>query len=149
MGDGLISIIFKWQGQEYELQNLEGSTSVVEMKRQLQSKTKVSPGNQKLIGLKCKKPGTAVTDSTLISDLVLKKNMKLMMMGTIDEEIEKANEVPDDLPDVVDDFDIPTMDDLPADRREEFLAKIQRRVKEYKVEVFHPPEENKKLLGAD
>ena len=60
----------------------------------------------------------------------------------------QANQRPDDLPDVVDDFDIPTMDEMPTEKREEFLAKIERRVKEYKVEVFNPPEENKKLLGA-
>ncbi|XP_075263852.1 ubiquitin-like domain-containing CTD phosphatase 1 [Convolutriloba macropyga] len=149
MGDGLISIVIKWQGKEYELDGLEGSTSVEDVKKQLQDKTSVRCENQKLIGLKHKKAGTAVVDATVLSDLNLKKNAKIMMMGTVDEEIEKANQRPEDLPDVVDDFDIPTMDEMPTEQREEFLAKIERRVKEYKVEVFNPPEENKKLLVLD
>ena len=91
MGDGLISIVIKWQGKEYQLDGLEGSTSVEDVKKQLQDKTSVRCENQKLIGLKHKKAGTAVVDATVLSDLNLKKNAKIMMMGTVDEEIEKVS----------------------------------------------------------
>ncbi len=149
MTEGLISIVVKWQGKEIELSGLEGVTSVGEMKQQLEERTFVRKENQKLMGLKCKAGGTQMNDSTVLSEIVLKPNMKVMMMGTPDAEIEKANTRPEDLPDVIDDFDIPTMEDLPTDRREEFLAKIEKRVKDYKVEVLNAPDANKKLLGSD
>ena len=147
---GLISLTVKWQDREIVIDTLEGGNSVADLKKQLEDETQVRTINQKLMGLKARVGGaTKVNDGTLISDLVLKRNLKIMMLGSVDEEIHKANTRPDDLPDVVDDFNVPVVEDMPTELREEFLAKIDRRVKEYKIEEFIKPEKEKKLLGAD
>ena len=147
---GLISLTIKWQDREIVIDTLEGSNCVADLKKQLQDETQVRVVNQKLMGLKARVGGAVkVNDQTLMSDLILKKNTKVMMLGTVDDEILKANTRPEDLPDVVDDFDVPVMEDMPPDLREEFLAKINKRVKEYKIEEFVKPEKEKKLLGAN
>ena len=45
-------------------------------------------------------------DDTQLSALTLKPNTKIMMMGTREETIAAANERPDDIGEVIDDFDI-------------------------------------------
>jgi len=84
-----------------------------------------------------------------ISALELKPNFKLMMVGSTEADIEDACSLPDNIGEVVDDFD-------DADEREEsvehsavYLAKVQRRVRDYKIKELAPPREGKKLLVLD
>lgn len=44
-------------------------------------------------------------DDVQLSELKIKPNMKIMMMGTCEETIAAANEKPDDIGEVIDDFD--------------------------------------------
>ncbi|MEE6478236.1 hypothetical protein FKM82_011789 [Ascaphus truei] len=80
--------------------------------------------------------------------LKLKPNTKIMMMGTREESLEDVLGPPPDNDEVVNDFDIEE-EVVEVENREENLAKISRRVKDYKVELINAPREGKKLLVLD
>ena len=61
---------------------------------------------------------------------------------------QKVAEPPEDLPDVINDFDIEE-EFIAIENREEYLNKIERRVKEYQIKVFNEPRPDKKLLVLD
>lgn len=71
-----------------------------------------------------------------------------MMMGTCEEKIEDMNKVPENVPEVIDDFDI-GQEEVTLQNREENVSKIQRRVRELKVTPRNPPRPGKKLLVLD
>lgn len=78
--------------------------------------------------------------------------MKIMMIGSKEEDIANVDLAPEDIPQVVNDFDISDDIDLgniPIQNREEFLAKVDKRVKEYKVKMLSQPRPGKKLLVLD
>jgi ubiquitin-like domain-containing CTD phosphatase 1 len=83
------SIVVKWSGKEYPLE-LPEEQKVADLKRVLQEQTRVEPKRQKLIGLKTK-DGKAATDEAALSDLAIKPNAKVMMMGQPEEVIAKAD----------------------------------------------------------
>lgn len=59
----------------------------------------------------------------------------------------KAHENP---PEVINDLDIPDdVDEIPIANRGEFIAKIDRRIREYKIRVINEPRPFKKLLVLD
>ncbi|GFS20047.1 ubiquitin-like domain-containing CTD phosphatase 1 [Elysia marginata] len=74
--------------------------------------------------------------------------MKIMLMGTKEEQIEKISETPKDIPEVLNDFDIEE-ENVAIEDREEFLAKIERRVKSYKINTLNECRPGKKLLVLD
>ena len=57
-------------------------------------------------------------------------------------------EPPEDIPDVVNDFDFEE-DEIAIEKREEYLNKIERRVQDYEIKVLNEPREGKKLLVLD
>jgi ubiquitin-like domain-containing CTD phosphatase 1 len=78
--------------------------------------------------------------------------MKIMMIGSKEEDIANVDLSPEDIPTVVNDFDIGEeveMGLIPIKDREEFLAKVDRRVKEYKIKILNEPRNGKKLLVLD
>lgn len=83
------SIVVKWSGKEYPVELPEDDT-VAGLKRMLQEQTRVDPKRQKLLGLKTK-DGKAATDEAVLSDLVIKPNTKVMMMGQPEEVIAKTD----------------------------------------------------------
>lgn len=116
------------------------------MNHKIQNETGVLPDRQKLLGLKYK--GKVPDDTVKIGDLNLKKGTKIMMMGTREEEITKVSEPPEDMPEVLNDFDIEE-DEIAIENREEFLAKIEKRVKDIKIDIINEPRKGKKLLVLD
>lgn len=70
------------------------------------------------------------------------------MMGTREEELDKVKEPPPDLPEVINDFDIED-EEIAIENREEYLAKIEKRIKDYKIEILNEPRPGKKLLVLD
>ena len=83
-----------------------------------------------------------------IGTLGLKANFKLMMMGSLEETIAETQSKPENLPEVVNDFDIDE-EEVAIQDREFNLEKIEKRVREYEVKVISPSRENKKLLVLD
>ncbi len=57
-------------------------------------------------------------------------------------------EPPPDLPDVVNDFDIEE-EEIAIENREDYLAKIEKRIKEYKIDIMNEPRPGKHLLVLD
>lgn len=147
MGDSL-KVIIKWSGKEYPIDNVSLQWSVLELKNIIYEKTNVRPERQKLLSLKLK--GKAASDDTKLSMLTMKDGMKIMMMGSQEEKLVEVIAPPKEITEnsVVDDFDIGE-EEVAIENREEYLAKIQRRVESYKIEEMNPPREGKKLLVLD
>ena len=141
----------KWNGKDFKVTTLESTHTVSDLKEELFKQTNVLPDRQKLLGLKSKTPGKQCVDEMLLSDLDLKPSTKLMLMGTPEEQIRIVNTKPENLPEVFDDLnnDINSDEVVKLENREEHLAKIERRVKEYKVKVLSEPRKDKKLLVLD
>ncbi|CAF1025928.1 unnamed protein product [Brachionus calyciflorus] len=141
--------LIKWNGTDYKITNLLVSQTVGDLKAEINKQTNVLSDRQKLLGLKTKN-GQPVTNDTLLDDLNYKPNTKIMMMGTVEEKIEDVNKKPENVPEVIDDFDIEkNVEEIAIQNREENLAKISRRVREYKIHVLNESRPNKKLLVLD
>jgi len=141
-----IVICVKWSGKEYEVGDLATTDTVQTLKVKIMEKTGVRPERQKLLNLKVK--GKAATDNMELGSLGLKPNFKLMMMGSLEETITETLAVPENLPEVVNDFDVEE-EEVAIQDREFNLEKIQKRVREYEVKVLNPSREGKKLLVLD
>ncbi|PIK60149.1 putative ubiquitin-like domain-containing CTD phosphatase 1 isoform X1 [Apostichopus japonicus] len=146
MAAPLVKLVVKWSGNEYEISDLISTNTVKDLKNVIKLKTGVLPERQKLLGLKLK--GKAPVDDVQLSELKIKPNMKIMMMGTCEETIAAANEKPEDIGEVIDDFDFEETE-IQTNQREEFLKKVERRVKEYEIKVLNAPRPGKKLLVLD
>lgn len=142
-----VEVTIKWSGKEYIISNLLATHCISDLKTEINKQTNVKPERQKILGLKTN-AGQAVMDTTLLNDLKYKPGQKLMMMGTCEEKIEDLNKVPENLVEVIDDFDVGT-EEIQLHHREENLNKISRRVRELKVNVINPVRVGKKLLVLD
>jgi len=141
-----VSIIVKWAGKEYNLENIDPDESVLGLKVKIMDQTGVRPERQKLLNLKSK--GKVATDDLKIGSLGLKNNFKLMMMGSLEETIIETQTKPENLPEVINDLDIEE-DEVAVQDREINLDKIAKRVRDYEVKVLNPSRENMKLLVLD
>jgi ubiquitin-like domain-containing CTD phosphatase 1 len=148
MSDLFVEIEIKWNNQVFKPTNLLVSHKLIDLKNELYKLTHVLPERQKILGLKTSN-GSMATDDTLLLDLKFKPGTKFMMMGSREESISDLNKKPENLPEVVDDFDVEPSSEVCLHEREEYLNKIIKRVKEYKVQVFNEPREGKKLLVLD
>jgi len=141
-----VSIIVKWAGKEYSIEDIDSVDTVMDLKVKIMAKTGVKPERQKLLNLKSK--GKIATDEMKIGSLSIKENFKLMMMGSLEETIAETQSKPENLPEVINDFDIEE-EEVAIQDREFNLEKIEKRVREYEVKVLNPSRENKKLLVLD
>ena len=141
-----ISVVVKWAGKEYNVENIDPGESVMDLKVKIMNQTGVRPERQKLLNLKVK--GKAATDEMKIGSLGLKDNFKLMMMGSLEETIIETQKKPENLPEVINYLDIEE-DDVAVQDKEINLDKIAKRVRDYEVKVLNPSRENMKLLVLD
>lgn len=125
-------------------------TSLYHNQNELFKRTGVLPERQKLIGLKCKNKQPA-TDEVKLESLELKPNSKVMMIGSKEKDIKSVNdeELLASNQNVVNDLDLPDDVEISVEQCSENLAKIERRIKEYKVHILNPPRAGKKLLVLD
>lgn len=142
----MASYVVKWSGSEYTV-IVDDTQTVADLKNVIFNKTGVRQDRQKLLGLKA--AGKAATDETVIADLNLKPHAKIMLMGSREEDIAQASERPADLPEVVNDLDIPEEAEIAIQNQSEYLAKIEKRVRDIKVEMLNQPRPGKKLLVLD
>lgn len=68
-----------------------------------------------------------------LDDLKIKPGFKIMMMGSLEEDIADASTKPEDLPEVLDDFDIEDEEEVATESKDVYLAKIDKRIREYEV----------------
>jgi len=139
-----VNLVVKWAGKEYPIDNLPLSSTVQQFKSAIHAKTNVLPSRQKLLNLRFK--GKAPSDDQCLNQMSLKNGTKIMMMGSVEQEIKDVSEVPTDLPTVINDFDEETEKKLSTEYREEYLAKVANRVANYEVKIFNDLREDKKLL---
>ena len=66
------------------------------------------------------------SDDLVVSELNLKQGTKIMMMGSVEEAIQDVVEAPEDMPEVINDFDEDTANKISTEYREEYLAKVAR-----------------------
>lgn len=110
-----VTLIAKWGKERITLEGLNAETTVGDVKKILSQRTGVLQKRQKLIGLSAKS-GAKLNDDLILGDLKVKNGKirdvsecivhQFIMMGTKEEEIFVDPEEKDDLPDVVDDFDL-------------------------------------------
>lgn len=147
-GDGLLSVTVKWSGSDYLISGLSLASSVAQLKEAIQEQTGVLPSRQKLMGLKCK--GKAATDETLLSSLTLKPGSKIMMVGTREADLAEVLGPPPDVGEVINDLaDVGDSEEVEVHKRDIYLQKVARRVREYEIKVLNPPRAGKKLLVLD
>ncbi|KAF7295523.1 HAD subfamily IIID h [Mycena indigotica] len=162
-----IELSFSWAGKPFSL-SLAESDRVFDFKAALQNLTRVPPERQKILGLV--KGNKTLADQERIGDLKL--NKKFTLIGTPEgDEIKGATRhytfvafVPitivqthpaelENLPDIVNDFDLDLARDPVASAAYANDQRNQRKVKEatsaLKVNIIHPLREKKKLLVLD
>ncbi|XP_056647963.1 ubiquitin-like domain-containing CTD phosphatase 1 [Diorhabda sublineata] len=142
---GIIKIILKWNGKEFDVETAEDDT-VLNLKKLIENVTGVKCERQKLLNLKYK--GKTPDDDCTLGQLKLKPNFKLMMMGSLEEDIVEANTAPTNLPEVVNDLDIEE-EEVAIENQDVYLAKVEKRIKEYKINLLNDLRPNKKLLVLD
>lgn len=103
-----VTMVAKYGKEKIELPNLSSSMTIGAVKELLREKTGILAKRQKMIGLKA--IGGSVSDETVLSDIKAKKAgetvHQFILMGTPEEHIFVDPGDKDDLPDVIDDFEL-------------------------------------------
>eukprot|EP00741_Cyanophora_paradoxa_P019978 tig00021179_g19282.t1 len=140
----LICLEVKWRTHSMQFQ-FSPSYTIEDVKGILYERTNVLPMRQKLLGLNLN--GRPAPDDKQLAELNIKTKQKIMMVGTPEAEIPIA---PDDMPEVIVDFDIETKDlDLDVRLRPENRKKLQHRIETTEIRIINPPRDGKKLLVLD
>jgi ubiquitin-like domain-containing CTD phosphatase 1 len=110
-----VTLIAKWGKERITLEGLNVETTIGNVKDLLSERTGVLQKRQKLIGISAK-GGAKINDDLILGDLKVKNGKskdasegivhQFIMMGTKEEQIFVDPGEKDDLPDVVDDFDL-------------------------------------------
>lgn len=110
-----VTLIAKWGKERITLEGLNAETTIGNVKDLLSERTGVLQKRQKLIGLSAK-GGAKINDDLILDDLKIKNGKskdasecivhEFIMMGTKEEQIFVDPGEKDDLPDVIDDFDL-------------------------------------------
>ncbi|KAK6618646.1 Ubiquitin-like domain-containing CTD phosphatase 1 [Polyplax serrata] len=141
-----VKVVVKWSGKEYEITDLTQSDTVEKLKDAIFRETGVRPPRQKLLNLKHKaKPAE---DSCKLSALNIKQGFKIMMMGSLEDDITQVNTIPEGMPDVINDLDIDDAE-VAIENMEVHLSKIEKRIKEYEITEKSEPRAGKNLLVLD
>lgn len=109
--------LFHLVGNEYNIDDLTNEDTVGVLKQMIYRKTNVRPERQKLLNLKYK--GKPAPDDIFIDSLELKPNFKLMMVGSLESDIaDVSSGRPEDVPEVLNDFEDPDVDETPFENKE-------------------------------
>merc|ERR1712002_381372 len=138
--------VVKWNGKEYIVSGMLDCQTLNDLKLYIEGVTGVKCKRQKLLGLKVK--GQPLTECITLKNLGIRAKSKIILMGTLDENLLEATEPPEDLPLIVDDFELKE-EEILCQNRTVFLDKVDRRIKEYKIDILNEPRKNMKLLVLD
>ena len=142
-----ITVIVKWNGKEYPMGPIKDTETVASLKDEICKATGVKPERQKLLNLKyINKPAENEHKLHLLN---LKPKYKILMMGSLEEDIENINKIPDSSVNVVNDLDIGDEEEVETERKEVYLSKIDARIQKYKINELNKPRDGKKLLVLD
>jgi ubiquitin-like domain-containing CTD phosphatase 1 len=147
-----LTVIIKHGGAEHKIENLLQDHTILYLKSQIEELTNVRVCRQKLFGLKTRS-GKPLTDDMTLEETLVTDKMKIMMMGSQEDDIKSIERASrHKLPPLDDDFDLEDDDpisDARIPREPAYHAKIFRRVKHYKIKMLNQPRPNKKLLVLD
>mmetsp|Transcript_12886 Transcript_12886/g.21056 ORF Transcript_12886/g.21056 Transcript_12886/m.21056 type:complete len:355 (+) Transcript_12886:169-1233(+) len=139
-----VELVVTWNRNSFSF-SVPVHTTVGVVKALLYSRTNVLPKRQKLVGFSL--AGRPAGDEVPISSLNLKKNQKVMMIGTPEEDIPLP---PEDLPEVLMDFDMDyAAENTDIRLRPENRLKLQKRIETIEVRVMNAPRPGKKLCVLD
>lgn len=141
-----LMLSIKWDSKVYPVSVYDGMT-VADFKQAIQTETKVRPDKQKIVNLKWK--GKPAPDDMMMTALGLRPNMKIMMIGSVDEALAEAASVPDELPEVINDLDIAEENLACVHQRQDYKEKVEKKVREYDVKLLSEMRPGKKLLVLD
>lgn len=154
-----VTLIAKFGKDRLTLDGLPESTTIFQVKEMLHEETRVLPKRQKLVGLIAENGGTkGVNDNLRLSELKIKGKVgadrivthQFILMGTPEEHIFVDPHQRDDLPDVIDDFELDfnagsdewLQHVANADNLKSFTEKTA-------VHIMNPPRPGKPLLVCD
>ncbi|KAF9066328.1 hypothetical protein BDP27DRAFT_1544839 [Rhodocollybia butyracea] len=144
-----VTLQFTWSGKHFSL-DIADSDRVFDLKTALHDLTKVPPERQKILGLA---KGKLPPDEARIADLKLTTGKKFTLLGTPEgDEIKDPSKL-ENLPDVINDFDVDFTNDPTAvakyknDQRN--IRKVKEMTDKLNVNIIHPLREGKKLLVLD
>lgn len=144
-GDGVeeLTLTVKWSGEDYTVR-VCGDDSVAELKRRICEVTNVLPKRQKLLYPKL--ANRLSDDSLLLSQFNFKPSVKMIMIGTVEDDI-----IVDQLdsPEIVDDFDLGQDEVVDCKDKDVNKQKLQRRISQYKIKLLNPCRKGKNLLVLD
>nr|SVE74329.1 EOG090X0A5K [Daphnia barbata] len=145
MTNVMSSFVVKWSAKEYTIL-VDNDGTVLSLKKAIEVETGVKVERQKLLNLKFK--GKPAEDGLKLSSLDLKVGFKIMMMGSLEQDITIASAIPEIVDEVINDLDL-TEEEIALENREEYLAKIAKRVESYEIKLLNEPRAGKKLLVLD
>ncbi|KAJ3434454.1 ubiquitin-like domain-containing ctd phosphatase [Anaeramoeba flamelloides] len=148
MSQEKIEFTIKWKGKSFPISFLCTST-VEELKEYLYIATKINPKHQKLLGLKSNK-NKKITNNLALKDLKIPKSRKVMLMGTPEKIIQKVQEIPVDIPLIIDDLDFDyDNEEYKNIRTTELEKKLDSFVKNLEINTINKPRPGKKLVVFD
>lgn len=154
-----VTLIAKFGKEKYALEDLAPDTTIRSVKKMLQERTRILPKRQKLVGLIAKEGGAkGVIDELTLKDLNVKGKASgdstithhFILMGTPEEEIFVDPQEREDLPDVIDDFDLDF--NAGSDEWLQHVANgenLKKFTEHTEVFIMNPPRESKPLLVLD
>jgi len=153
-----VTLVAKFNKERITLEDLPSSTTIGMVKEMLQQRTRILPIRQKLVGLVALKGGAkGVTDDLALSGLKVKGKSsdanithQFILMGTPEEEIFVDPSARDDLPDVIDDFDLDF--NAGSDEWLQHVANgenLKKFTEHTQVHIMNPPRQGKPLLVLD
>lgn len=156
---GSITMIAKWSKERITLSSLTPETTIGAVKDMLQQRTNILPKRQKLIGLNLLSKGP-VNDQNILSELKVKKLKgksiegevihEFILMGTPEAQIFVDPIHRDDLPDVIDDFDLDF--NAGSDQWLQHVANgenLKKFTEKTQIHIMNEPRPGKPLLVLD
>jgi ubiquitin-like domain-containing CTD phosphatase 1 len=156
-----VTLVAKYNKERIVLDGLPPSTTILQVKELIQQQTRILPKRQKLVGLTAAIGGAkGVHDQLALCELHVKGKtpvpvdrivtIQCILMGTPEEQIFVDPGDRDDLPDVVDDFEL----DFNAGSAEWMQhvaneANLRDFTEKTAVQIMTPPREGKPLLVLD
>lgn len=159
---GSITLVAKWSKERITLSCLTPETTIGAVKEMLKERTSILPKRQKLVGLSLQAKGQ-ITDQVVLSQLKVKRSKgkttglddasivhEFILMGTPEEKIFVDPIHRDDLPDVVDDFDLDF--NAGSDQWLQHVANgenLKKFTEKTQVHIMNEPRPGKPLLVLD
>lgn len=147
-----LELRIKWGGTTYPIE-LNSQSTLADLKNLLFQLTEVLPKRQKVLGLP-RISGRMPEDSQLLSDLSLRPEQQLMLIGSREADISAVNSAQFELNNVVNDLDFDydvddNIDPVALRMKPQNQRRLERRIQSTEFRIMNPPRDGKKLLVLD